>query len=99
MATYITTMQYTQQGLQGIQDSPKRAAAFKAAAKKLGVKVTALYWTLGAFDGVIISEAADDAAITAAMLQLGMLGNIRTTTTRAFDLSEFESVVNSIGKK
>ena len=47
MATFITTIKFTQQGIKGIDDTTKRAAVFKAAAKKLGAKVTDVYWTLG----------------------------------------------------
>jgi len=42
MATFITTIKFTEQGIQNIRESPKRAAAFKSAAKKLGVKVTGI---------------------------------------------------------
>jgi len=40
MATFITTIKFTQQGIKGIGETTKRATAFKAAAKKMGVKVT-----------------------------------------------------------
>jgi uncharacterized protein with GYD domain len=36
-----------------------------------------MYWTLGAFDGVILMEAPDEATVTAAMLHLGSLGSVR----------------------
>jgi uncharacterized protein with GYD domain len=39
MATFITTVKFTQQGIKGIDETTKRAAAVKAAAKKMGVKV------------------------------------------------------------
>jgi uncharacterized protein with GYD domain len=99
MATFITTIKFTEQGIQNVQESPKRAAAFKSAAKKLGVKVNDLYWTLGGFDGVIVFEAPDDETATAAMLQLASLGNVCTTTARAFGASEFEKIIGSIRKK
>ena len=41
MATYISTIKFTQKGLERIHESAKRANAFKVAAKKMGVKVTA----------------------------------------------------------
>ena len=47
MATYITTLHFTEQGVKAIRDTCERAAAFKAAAEKLGVKVTEQYRTLG----------------------------------------------------
>ena len=98
MATFITTIRFTEQGLQGIQESPKRAAAFKATAKKMGVKVKDVYWTLGHFDGVIIFDAPDDETATAAMLHLSSQGNVHTTTARAFGSSEMEKVVGILKK-
>ena len=99
MATFIATIKFSEKGIQGIKESPKRAAAFKAAAKKMGVKVTDIYWTLGYFDGVIIFDAPDDETATAAMLHLSSLGNVHTTTARAFGSTEMEKVVGILGKK
>ena len=99
MATFITTIKFTEKGIQSIHDSPKRAAAFTTAAKKLGVKVVGLYWTLGPFDGVIVFEAPDDKVATAAMLSLASKGTVQTTTARAFDATEIEKVIGIVGKK
>ena len=46
MATFIATLKFTEHGIENIRESPKRAAAFKSAAKKMGVKVKDEYWTL-----------------------------------------------------
>ncbi len=100
MATFITTIKFTEKGVQAIGDSPKRAAAFKAAAKRLGVKVKEIYWTLGDFDGLVLFEAPDDETATAAMLQLSSQGNVHTSTCRAFAAAEMEKVVGRLaGKK
>jgi uncharacterized protein with GYD domain len=99
MATFITTIKFTEKGLQGIRDTAKRSAAFKAAAKKMGIKVSGIYWTLGNFDGVIVFDAPDDETATAAMLGLSSQGNVQTTTSRAFDAGEIEKVVGLMGKK
>jgi uncharacterized protein with GYD domain len=96
MATYISTAKFTEQGLKGIQDTVKRSGAFKAAVKKLGVKVLDVYWTLGPFDGVVVFSAPDDETATAAMLQLSSQGNVHTNTCRAFDASEMEKVLGKI---
>ena len=98
MATFITTMHFTEQGIKAIRDSCNRAAAFKATAKKMGVKVTGIYWTLGAFDGVIVCEAPDEATATAALLQLGSLGNLRTQTARAYDPAEMQKILGLLPK-
>lgn len=96
MATYISTLKFTEKGISGIRESPKRAAAFKSAAKKLGVKVTGEYWTLGSFDGVIIFEAADDEAATVAMLALSSHGNVHTSTARAFTPAEMTGIIEKM---
>ena len=93
MATFITTIQFTEQGARAIRDTGQRAAAFKAAAKKMGVKVSGVYWTLGAFDGVIVFDAPDEQTATALMLHVGSQGNVRTQTARAFDASEMEKIL------
>ena len=93
MATFITTVQFTEQGIKAARDTCDRAAAFKAVARKMGVKVTGLYWTLGAFDGVIILEAPDEATATALLLHLVALGNVRTQTARAFGPAEMQKVL------
>ena len=67
-------------GFKGIHESTKRAASLKAAAKKLGVKVTNIFWTLGEYDGLLILDAPDDEAATTVLLHLAELGHVHTTT-------------------
>jgi uncharacterized protein with GYD domain len=98
MATFITTLHFTEQGIKAIRESCERAAAFKAAAKKMGLNVSGIYWTLGAFDGVIIFEAPDEATATSGMLHLSSLGNIRTQTARAFDAAEMQTILGMLPK-
>ena len=96
MPTFITTIKYTEQGITNIKDTCKRSTAFKTAAKKAGVKIKELYWTLGPADGVIIAEAADEETMTAAMLNLSKLGNVKTETTRAYKLAEMKSILEKV---
>lgn len=93
MATYITTIKFTQQGEKGIAESTKRAAAVKASAKKFGVKVTNVYWTMGEHDGVLIFEAGDDETAAAMVLHVGAKGNVRTATCRAFTAAEMDKIM------
>lgn len=97
MATYIATIKFTEQGIRAIQETTKRAASIRAALKKLGVKVKDVYWTLGAYDGVLICEAPDDETVTAAMLHIGAMGNVQTATMRAFNAAEIDKVLARIG--
>jgi uncharacterized protein with GYD domain len=98
MATFITTIKFTPKGVAEIQDTCKRAAAFKAAAKKLGGKVTDFYWTAGRFDGALIFEAPDDETASALMLYLGSQGYVQTQTARAFTAAEMEKILATAGK-
>ena len=93
MATFITTVKFTQQGVKGIGESTKRSSAFKAAAKKMGVKVSNIYWTLGEYDGFLIFDAPDDETATSAILRLASQGNVHTTTLRAFSSAEMDNII------
>ena len=98
MATFITTIKFTEKGIAGIKDTVKRASSFKAAAKKMGVNVSNIYWTLGRVDGVIVFDAKNDETATAAMLHLSRQGNVQTSTSRAYDAAEMEKVLGMMAK-
>jgi uncharacterized protein with GYD domain len=97
MAYYIILANFTDQGVRTIKDSPKRADAFKAMAERSGVKVHALFWTLGQHDVIVIVEANDDVGATALSLSVTSLGNIRTQTLRAFDAAQMREIVARMG--
>jgi uncharacterized protein with GYD domain len=96
MATYIALSSFTDQGVRSVKDSPKRADAVKEAAKKLGVNMTQIYWTLGHYDLVAIIEAPDDKTATAFSLAVGSAGNIRTQTMRAFNREEMDAILGKL---
>ena len=99
MATFITTIKFTQQGIKDIDHTTQRAATFKSEAKKQGVTVKEIYWTLGDFDGLLILDAPDDATATSALLHLGAMGNVHTTTMRAFDAAEMDKILTKVHKR
>ena len=96
MVTYIALSNFTDQGIRNVKDSTKRADAVKVAAKKFGATLTQIYWTLGKYDLVAIIEAPDDASATAFALAIGMAGNIRTQTLRAFSKEEMDGVLGKL---
>jgi uncharacterized protein with GYD domain len=93
VATYVTLLNWTDQGIRDYRDTEQRADAFAAALESLGARLVNLYWTVGPHDLVAIVEAPDDETATAALLRLGALGNARTTTLRAFGREEIEGVI------
>jgi uncharacterized protein with GYD domain len=96
MATYIVLGNFTEQGIKNVMDTPKRADAVKAAAKKMGVTMKDIHWTLGAYDLVAVFEAEDDEAMTALGLSIGKLGNVRTQTLRAFSAGEMKGILGKV---
>ena len=93
MATYITMINYTPQGVRGFRETAERADAFTAIAEKAGVKVQQIYWTIGAHDGILILDAPDEQTVAGVLLNLASYGNVHTQTMRAFDRTEIDGVI------
>ena len=92
MATFITLLNFTDQGIKNVKDSPERYEAFKAMAEKAGVTVKSVYYTVGQYDLVLVVEGSDEAA-TAVLLKAGSLGNVRSQTLRAFALEDMKKII------
>jgi uncharacterized protein with GYD domain len=93
MARFIALLAWTDQGVQTAEDCIDRSKDARAAFQAMGVHMESIYWTLGAHDTVAILTAPDGKSITAALLKVAAAGNIRSLFLRAFDASEFESVL------
>jgi uncharacterized protein with GYD domain len=96
MATYVTLIKLTEEGVKKAKDTCKRAADFKGRAKTLGIEVKEQYWCLGAYDGVMVFDAPDDETATAAMLSLGSLDNVTTQTLRSFTAAEMGKILGRV---
>lgn len=95
MASYIVLGKFTEQGLKSVKESPDRAAAFKKVCEGMGVQMVGIHWTLGAYD-IVAAVEGTDADVTAALLKLGMAGNVTTQTLRAYDADEFRALLRKI---
>ncbi|MEU5545884.1 GYD domain-containing protein [Streptomyces sioyaensis] len=93
MPTYVALLNWTEQGIRNYKETAKRADSFSAAAQKLGAKLLNIYWTVGPYDLVATIEAPDDETVTATLLQLGGVGNVRSTTLRAFGREEMDRII------
>jgi len=95
--TFIILMKFTDQGIRNVKETVERAKSFvEAAESKFGVKIKELYWTLGEYDLVGISDAPDEETATALALSLGALGNVRTLVMRAFTAEEMSGILAKI---
>ncbi len=97
MLTYIALSNFTDQGIRNVKDTVKRAEAVKEAAKKFGAQMTQIYWTEGKYDLVAFIEAPDEKSATAFALAIGMSGNVRTQTLRAFTSEEMTDIIDRLG--
>jgi uncharacterized protein with GYD domain len=93
MPTYVSLINWTEKGAASFKDTIDRAEAGRALAGAFGGSLKAIYWTLGPYDIVAVSEAPDDESATAFALALGSQGNVRTTTMRAFDADEMKGII------
>ena len=96
MAKYITLLNWTDQGIKSIKDSPKRVDAARALAKKHGCEMKDIYLTIGAYDMMAIVEAPDDETAAKLMLTIGSGGNVRSTTLKALSEDAFRKIVGGL---
>ena len=97
MPHYVLLMNWTDQGVKAFKDSVDRADAARDALAGQGIDLGQIYWTVGAYDLVCITEAPDEVTLSAALLSMAAQGNLRTTTMRAFTGGEFRSVIEAAG--
>ncbi len=97
MATFVSLVNWTDQGVKSFRETAKRADAFAELVKKRGGSVKGIYWTLGEYDIVAITEAPDAETATAVLLELGSTGNVRTMTLQAFDRDGIQRIIDKTG--
>ncbi len=96
MPNYVILMKLTDQGAKTIKDAPGRVEAGIKAFEKMGGKVIGFYVVMGEYDYVSIGEAPSDEVAATFALALGSLGNVKTTTLRAFTKEEFAAMVKKL---
>ena len=96
MPTYISLIQYTQQGMQKIKESPARLDHARKGYEAAGGKIKDFFLVMGKYDLVIVAEMPNDEAVAKLSLTLGSAGNIRTRTMRAFTESEYRKLIQSL---
>jgi uncharacterized protein with GYD domain len=96
MATYISLINWTEQGIGAFRDTVDRAEAAQQLAGKFGGTFE-IYWTIGAYDIVALSTFPDDESATAFSLMLGSQGNVRTSTLRGYSADEMRSIIAKTG--
>jgi uncharacterized protein with GYD domain len=93
MLTYVSLLNWTDQGIKSFRQSTERAKEFTKLIEASGGKVRELVWTVGEYDLVSVIEFPDEESSMAALLKLGAAGNIRSNTLRAFSTPEMERII------
>ncbi len=92
MSRYISLIRFTEQGARALGKSPARALAFRKAASQAGAKVEAQFWTVGAYDGLLIISAPNEKQALRCLAKLAAAGNVRTESMQALDADEFQAI-------
>lgn len=93
MPTYVSLVEFTQDGIENIADSPDRLDDARALAEELGGEITDFYLTFGGYDIVVVSEFPDDETYARFALTVASRGAVSTETLKAFPEDEYRDVV------
>ena len=97
MPTYVSLVNWTEQGVKNFRDTLRRAEDYRGLVDKSGGQVRQLLWTLGEYDLVVVADFPDDETATAVVLQTAAGGNVRTKTMKAFDAEQMNAVIQRTG--
>jgi uncharacterized protein with GYD domain len=96
MSTYIILMTLTEQGIKDIKNAPARIQEAEDSLEAAGGKLLGFYVTMGEYDYVVVAEGPGDESAMLQLLGLGMGGNVRTRTLKAFTREEFAELLKKL---
>ena len=96
MPKYILLLNYTDEGMRNIKYLPQHVNALRQAVESAGGHLPHVFLTMGQYDLVAIMEAPSDEACVSIALGLCSLGNVRSTTLKAFGEEDLNTVVENI---
>jgi uncharacterized protein with GYD domain len=96
MPTYVLLVDWTAQGAQAVEQTVDRLEQGSRLAESFGCKLEHVWWTQGSHDMVSVISAPDEGAMVAYTLAVVRLGNLRTTTLRAWSTDEMREIVGRL---
>jgi uncharacterized protein with GYD domain len=97
MPTYVSLVRWTDQGIRDVKGTIDRTEQNRRAIEAAGGTLTGVWWTQGAYDLVAVTEWPDEDRAMAFLLRLGMAGNARTETLRAFRAEDMRRILATLG--
>ncbi len=93
MTTYVSLIDWTDQGIENFRDTTHRAQDFSKLVESAGGTVRELLWTVGEHDLVCVADFPDEEAGVAALLKLSSAGSVRSRTMRAYNSEEMDGII------
>lgn len=93
---FMCMINWTEQGIRAIKDSPKRAQAARELAKKVGVTMKELYLTSGDSDLLVILETDNGDNVAKFAMAVGSQGSVRTRTFRIWREAEYQKLLSEL---
>jgi uncharacterized protein with GYD domain len=93
---YVLLVNWTDEGIRKIKESPERYLSFKVSVEKAGGKLIGAYYTLGEYDVVLIIEAPNDDTVLSLMLKVSSFGNVISKTMKAFTADEGINIIKNL---
>ena len=96
MPSYLSLINWTEQGIGNVKESPARLDAAKQAVEAAGGRMIFFYMTMGEYDLAMLIEVPNDETAASVLLALGSQGSIRSTTMRAFTEEEYRTIIGNL---
>jgi len=96
MPTYVMLAKWTDQGIRAIDEAPRRLDTAKKTLQDMGGQFRSIFLVMGEHDLVGIYDAPDDAVAARFTLLLGKMGNVRTTSMKAFPEEAMRQIVATL---
>jgi uncharacterized protein with GYD domain len=94
LSSFVIFGNWTEQGIKRVSEAPKRVNETRSMIEKAGGKMQ-LFYTAGKYDFVMIVEIPKDDDLMAILLCIASMGNIRTTTMKAWAEAEGDKILTA----
>jgi uncharacterized protein with GYD domain len=93
MPRYVLLVDWTAEGAREVEHTVERLEDGARLGESFGCTIEHAWWTQGGHDMVSVINAPDEQAMVAYTLAVMRLGNLRTTTLRAWSADEMRGIV------
>jgi uncharacterized protein with GYD domain len=96
MPRYVLLVDWTEEGVRAVEHSVDRLEEGAKLGERFGCTIEHSWWTQGGHDMVSVINAPDEQAMVAYTLAVVKLGNLRTTTLRAWSADEMQEIMGRL---